>query len=645
MLNAKTKILTALFLLASIVLIYLPGISGPFLFDDLSSITQNSYIEVESLNTNTLYTSAFSGNAGPLKRPVAMLTFALNYYFSKGFSATGFKVTNIIIHCVNALLVFTLCRLLFTRNALIVGAPANYKRDFFIASSVSLIWAVHPVNLTSVLYIVQRMTSLSTLFSLLSIILYFSARNKWSKDTFSWGISLLFIASFTSLTLALFSKENAVLTPLIILLIELLLYSHEKPKALFNSLPSSYKIIIKAVTLAFAFFLFFSAIDYALPGFASRPFTMLERTLTEFRVVCFYISLILIPRINGFGLFHDDIAISTSLFSPWTTVTSFIFILSLITIAFCYRKKKPLFALGIGWFFIGHLLESTFFSLEIAHEHRNNLPSIGLVLASVSLLSNIKINNKKLIASFLLTSFILGGTTWLRANQWGNYQQLAYYEASHHPNSPATQALLSNAANQAGNIEIATQAIKKAMELDPNETSYAMHYQNLLSIHNKPIPAELQQETLRRIKSNLLTPSTKLALNQIVDCIRKEPCSPLKNNFLTWMNAVIEKKPNEAAYHYIRGKAQRASGNELAALNDFQHSHDINPQFLHPLFEMADILIRKGQVTQAKEVVKWIEESNEKTTFRRDKELHKLKKIITKLERNRAAASLIQMNK
>lgn len=623
------KLLTPIAIATAIFAVYLPGINGPFVFDDLSNITNNSFLRIQELSFSSLYSGATSGHAGPLKRPVAMLSFALNYYFTGGYIASAFKITNILIHSLNAALVFILSLQLFNRSATITDKNLT---GLYLAAGISLMWALHPINLTSVLYVVQRMTSLSTLFSLSCIIFYLSARNHWLQHSFSWRVASLFLAGLASLVLALYSKENAILIPLIILCIELTLYSNEKPWVFFKKLSHSQQLINWAVLFALCLYILLWAIDYASDGYNSRLFTMVERVLTESRVLCFYISLILIPRINGFGLFHDDIAISTSLFSPWTTLISIIFILGLLITAFYYRKKKPLFALGIGWFFIGHLLESTFFPLEIAHEHRNNLPSIGIILAAVALIPK-EIKPQKLISVFLLVSLVLGATTWLRAKQWGNYQSLAYYEASHHPNSPAIQALLSNAANQAGDSELAIQAIKKAMALDPAETSYAMHYQNILAIHGKPIPAELQLETLRRIRANHFTASTQLALDHIAGCLKKAPCAPLQKNYIEWINAVIERQPNNAYYHYFKGVAHRANGDNLLALNAYQQAHNLSGNFVHPLFEMATLLIQLDQLEAAKYVVSSIEKASQKEGFRRHDELLQLKKILAELKK------------
>jgi tetratricopeptide (TPR) repeat protein len=613
-------------------IIYYPGVYGPFIFDDLSNITGNSFLQIKNLNFSSLYSSATAGHAGPLQRPIAMLSFALNYHFAGGYSVSAFKITNIAIHYINTILVFILCLQLVKRTTINTIDFYYPKAIFWFASGVSLMWALHPINLTSVLYIVQRMTSLSTLFSLGCVIFYLYARNRWLNGAHPWQVSGLFCASLISLALALFSKENAALIPLIILLIEALLYPTEKPWNLINKLFKQQKIISLAVIITFSIVALLWAVDYAAGGFNNRPFTMLERVLTESRVLCFYISLILIPRIDAFGLFHDDIALSTSLFTPWTTITSIIFILGLLVTAFHYHKKNPLFALGIGWFFVGHLLESTFFPLEIAHEHRNNLPSIGIIIAAFSLIPLDKPVSKKVILGVLSVALILGSTTWLRAKQWGNYQSLAYYEASHHPNSPAIQALLSNAANQAGDIDVATQAIKRAMELEPNETAYALHYQNILAIHGREIPDELQQETLNRIKRNLATPSTILALQQIASCLDKQPCHPLKDNYLEWLNTFINNEPKNSTYYYFRGIANRATGLSLPALNDFQRAHELRKDFLHPLFEMVAILLKHGQINQAEFALQQLKSANKQSKNPRHTEIERLEKNIADLK-------------
>jgi len=613
-------------------LVYYPGISGPFLFDDRTNILNNAFIRITSLSINELISSAFSGNAGPLKRPIAMLSFALNYFFSGSYDASSFKVTNIIIHILNACLTFILAKKLISLAAAKLATPAKQNTFGYLAFGIALIWALHPINLTSVLYIVQRMTSLATLFSLLAIITYLNARKSSEKNRCTYT-TFLYFTSLCFFSLAIFSKENALLVPLIILAIELTLLTDHPPWSRINRLSKEQKATLLSAIILVGGILLTLAIAYSANGYNSRPFTLVERVLTETRVLSLYISLALIPRIDGFGLFHDEIALSTGLLTPITTFTSITFILLILLSALLLRKRNPLYSLGVFWFFIGHMMESTVFPLEIAHEHRNNLPSIGIFLAVFSFLLSNKTQRNRYFITLTICAFIVGATTFLRSSQWSNYQSLAFYEASHNPNSPATQALLSNAAYQAKNYPASANAIKKAMELDPQETAYALHYQVILAISKKEIPEELQQLTLQKIRQNKFSPSTQLALDHITGCINKyRSCKPLRANVLAWIELYIEKQPTSAYLFYLKGKALKSLDNSIAAKQAFNKASLLKPPFIHPLFDLVDMYFSQRNLREASLIIERIVQLNNNYDLNRSKEIKELQSTLTILE-------------
>jgi len=89
----NTILLLSIFLSA---LVYLPGINGPFVFDDHPNLLSNDYVKIRDLKPATLYRAAYSLKAGPLQRPVAMLSFAINYYFAGSFRKSfPYKATNL----------------------------------------------------------------------------------------------------------------------------------------------------------------------------------------------------------------------------------------------------------------------------------------------------------------------------------------------------------------------------------------------------------------------------------------------------------------------------------------------------------------------------------------------------------------------
>ena len=196
----------------------------------------------------------------------------------------------------------------------------------------------------------------------------------------SAGFWLMSLGPIAFGILGLYSKETAILLPVFVLLLELLLFGNERPWSFWKQLTKRTQRILTAFITLMAIAGFFGAISYALPGYENRYFSLGERLLTETRVLCFYLSLILVPRIDQFGLYHDDIALSTSLLTPWTTLPSLLAIAVLLVTAATLRKQHPLLSLGILWFFAAHLLESSIFPLEIAHEHRNYIASIGVLL-------------------------------------------------------------------------------------------------------------------------------------------------------------------------------------------------------------------------------------------------------------------------
>ncbi len=72
-----------------------------------------------------------------------------------------------------------------------------------------------------------------------------------------------------------------------------------------------------------------------------------------------YLSLIVVPRLNGLGAFHDDFIVSRSLFEPDSTFISVLLVILLPVIAIIGRHEIRLAAFAILWFYAGHLMEST----------------------------------------------------------------------------------------------------------------------------------------------------------------------------------------------------------------------------------------------------------------------------------------------
>ena len=406
--------------------VYWNGLHGGFLFDDGPSILFAKGVRMEELSFAALQEALTSGVSGPTQRPVAQLSFALNHYVS-GFDPFAFKSTNLAIHAINGVLVFLLALRLISPH----GSPQKIA-----AGAISMAWLLHPIQLLPVLHAVQRMTSLSALFLLSALLLHINARERgWSSHKAQLLIAWLFLWPLSALT-----KETGLLFPLFVLAWELILRGANQETDRFRQ---AFIATTSTILLGSTVYLLLPASNWLWAGYQFRDFSFVERLLTEGRVLWFYFSQIAFPRLAVFGLQHDDIAISTSLYSPWTTLPSILGLLALLWIGWISRKRLPLVSFGIFWFFIGHLMESTILPLEIAHEHRNYLPLFGILLPLFALLTQslAKKGISQTLGIALAVSSItyFGLITALRAHAFGDSLRLTQMEVAHHPNSPRAQ--------------------------------------------------------------------------------------------------------------------------------------------------------------------------------------------------------------
>jgi hypothetical protein len=386
--RSNFNLAASLILCAVSAAIFYPGLSGPFIFDDQANILSNPYTSIHRLDLSTLFLSAASGSAGPLGRPIPMMTFALNYFFSGGFNHTlGFKLTNLVIHIINGFLVFQVFRFLTilqqTReNKPGLGNP-DLNRSGYVALALAIFWTIHPIQANSVMYIVQRMTTLSAFFVLLGLNSYLVVRTRDNIKSFNKYILISAIPVF--LILGLLSKENAILLLPFILLIEVFYFKDSKVlKFLKQWSPWSTIILVVAGIVAFILL-----INYSLTGYSGREFNLSQRLMTEMRILVFYLSLIFVPLLYKFSLFHDDIAVSTSLLLPTTTLYSLLLLVSITLVAIIYRKRYSYLLFGWLWYLVAHSLESSFIPLELAHEHRNYVALVGPLFACAGLIDRV----------------------------------------------------------------------------------------------------------------------------------------------------------------------------------------------------------------------------------------------------------------
>ncbi|WP_255548397.1 hypothetical protein [Luteibacter sp. dw_328] len=420
---------------------YAPGISGSFLFDDFPNIVDNEGVHVTTWSVPALLNAALSSPSSEFKRPLASLSFAMNYLIS-GADPAAMKATNIVIHLLNGIAAFALLRLLSA------GATREpRRRDEALAAMAAALWLVMPINVTAVLYVVQRMESLANLFVLLALLGYVAGR----RDMLLRGRSIAVAATSIVLGSAfgLLCKETAILTPLYAAIIEVIVFRGQGHARQDGSVRTSRSVITFFLLVLVLPFIAGSIMVvpslFTHATWAPRSFTMPERLLSECRIVVDYIAWTLLPTPPNLSFYHDDFIVSTGWLQPWTTLVSALALAALAMTAWLLRKRKPLVALGIALFFACHTLTATIIPLELIYEHRNYFSSLGLALALVTLAraddaTGIQSPRRRatILGLAVLGAYYLGMTAFT-ATRWANPLSLAQELAIRAPDSPRAQ--------------------------------------------------------------------------------------------------------------------------------------------------------------------------------------------------------------
>jgi tetratricopeptide (TPR) repeat protein len=430
-----SMVVSVIVVILTAYLVYKPGLYGDFVFDDANSIALNEQIRIKNLSSDQLVQAALSSHSGPLKRSVSMVSFALNYY-ATGINPYYFKLTNLLVHVLNGMSLFLLSALLLSAFQKNYDVKISPTQRWWISLIVAAAWLLHPLALTSVLYVVQRMNSLAALFTIWGLIGYVWARLRLNDG--KRGVLLLFLSFSCFGLLASFSKENGLLLPLYLLVIEFTLFGFRTSTAHLRYFLVVFFMLVVALPIVAIGIYGFIHPEFFLGGYHLRDFSLTERLLTEARALWFYIKLILLPNNSQLGLFHDDIAVSAGLLQPITTLFALLALLGVAIFGVAIRKRLPILSFGILFFLTGHAMESTIFPLELVHEHRNYLPMYGILFALLyGLMTAEKFISSLPIRGALATMFIglLAFSTGVRATYWGNSVELAEMEVRHHPDS------------------------------------------------------------------------------------------------------------------------------------------------------------------------------------------------------------------
>lgn len=578
-------------LLAAVALAAYQGIeSNGFHFDDWHNILLNPAIQLDQLTLRGLLDAA-RGASLP-HRPVASITFAIDWWRG-GDGAAHFLATNLWLHIAAGIALFVL----FLQSLLHTRFAASPGTALAAAGLAAAWWIAQPIHVQAVSYVVQRMTGLAALFSVLCVWAYIRGRTTQRLRPAWWALSLL------CFILGLLSKQNAAIAPALVLMAEFLILRH-RTDLLQNrrdywllALPG---VLAAAVVAAVAIDGPFSR--WILSSYEWRDFTLAERLLTQPKVVLFHVSQILWPLPGRFSLEHDveivRSAASPHFWLPFATILAWIAAGTRLAL----RRDTRLAGFFMLWIPVTLLIESSFIPLEQVFEHRMYLPSAGLAgLVALGLARSPAWRppapTLAWTAAAAATAFGIWSTQQ-RLPQWRTEITLLENSVKHAPRSVRAWNQLGIEYLEHGQIDLARKAIDRANEIEPRwGDGYPFVNRGVVleAMGQTDKALAVYEETIR------LFPRQVLGYNNR-GLLRLRAGQP--DLAIPDFDRAIEIDPEYAPAWTNRGTARFLQGRADAALSDLEKAVSLSPResvAYHYLGRIYATQERKDDATRARQ--------------------------------------------
>tara|TARA_R110002020_G_scaffold112746_45_gene259505 strand:- start:8171 stop:10057 length:1887 start_codon:yes stop_codon:yes gene_type:complete len=556
----------ALLLLAAL-LVYWPGLGGGFLFDDYPNLLASESWKLSSLEPARLLVAWQSDISGAIGRPLALLSFATNHVFT-GLDPRSLKLTNLVMHLANGALVYLVCRLLLSMTQ----GPLRDDRKVIAAALVAGAWLLHPLQASTVLYVVQRMEIGAATGTLACVALYLLARRRQLAGRTHQP---LFALSAGALLLGLGFKESALVAPLLLLAIEVAILGFKGRSGKAQGLLWAHAAWLTPALLAYLFWVVPGATS--AEAYAHRDYNAGQRLLSQSGILLMYLKQILVPLPDSMLFYYDHIRAPEGIFSAWYVLAAPIGILALIAAAVAARKRWPLASLGMLWFFACHALTSNVIPLELAFEHRNYLALLGplLVICDAGMRLTQRLHGDAALSIGFVPLLALAGLCLIQSSTWGDPFRLAAALAGRNPDSPRANYALGVALHQASRGDrdspqwsLAVRQFEAAAQL-PGASALP---DQALVIMAAGEDAEISRRRWERLEGKLLQsplgPENVSALHSVVSCQLESRCDLPDAAVFDLLMRMQDKHPDAYVLAIIRANfAWNGLGEQEAAIS------------------------------------------------------------------------------
>ncbi|WP_407471045.1 hypothetical protein [Xanthomonas campestris] len=587
------------------IVLYWPGLDGPFLMDDEQHLAL-----VQSWHNGAIgFWDMAAGNGNwLLHRSLAMMTLAINVVIG-GETSFSLKTGNLVLHLICGWVAYaTLRRMLALDKNL-------SKHSSLISALICSIWLLHPLNVSTVLYVVQRMTQIATIFPLLGVWLYITTRQKMLEKSITTvtAFSLLFLALPAFILLGIQGKQSAIVLVGLCLVVELGWL--QQPRQWDSLLKIFYTTFVALPLIILPALLYWqwNTLQSAMLEWGMTP---IERLISEPRAICQYIRMLIMPYSPAMGIYTDDFAISHSLSSPAITGPAIIGLLAVSAAAISCRKRLPAFFVGWFWFLVAHSVEASIVPIELYYEHRNYLPQLGLWLMLIDLTAAAlrKLSQYGTRSNAIGWTFALGfigvvcAQTWSRALVWQTQLGISLAAIDSHPNSARAHIAFGFAAMQSGLVGDTYNAFQRlASNSDPRISGIGKIELTILNCHLHKDSDPSLLEAAAQNSPRFINPVLPYAISNLLEIRERDGCGRitpalLANTIVSILNQATDHREasqskwtlryNAALAYYQAGDWQHALEQTRLA---WPNSPDPTIALLH-----VRLLLKAGDIEGAK---------------------------------------------
>jgi len=534
----STKILMGLVLLATAV-VYGNSLWFEFTYDDQAQIIENRAItsasHIREYFTTHVWANIFPEALGNYYRPVFLLWLLLNYKLF-GLSPGGWHATNLLVHLLCTWLVFVLAKRL--------------TKDDLIAVVAAFLFGIHPVHLESVAWVSGVTDPLMTFFIIAAFVTYLDSglvsnveeETSTAKPPDRPVFRTPFFLSLLFFSLALLTKETAIVFPLLVLCYQLLMVRGTSPR---RRLILIVRALIPYLILT-GVYLIVRVKVLGVLGHQITPLPITTVVLTIPYVLWFYVNHLVWPF--PLSVFYETSYVS----GGWLFWGPLVGLIVLVTICFVLARQYPVVLFLAGWILVPilPLLNlSQFYRGEIVHDRYLYLPSVGYcIILSVALIYVIRNHARYKVPAMALLCLIGAAyllETVIELPQWKNDLALYTHAAAVAPHSNLAINNYATALKFEGELDRAIDLYKDLLVRDPNNW---LVYYNLGYCYYK-------QGSLDE------------AINYLAQAIERKPRDPESYAYYGLaamgkgdteraemaMRKAIELRPANARYHFALG--------------------------------------------------------------------------------------------